>query len=203
MTQSDRTVFHRLGAAIAQLEDAIGVESDAVDGRVSERILVERTERIARQPIRVDSAPDTVQCMLFERSGRQYAVLLHSLLEVAPLRSVARLPGIPEAFLGVTARRGRVVSVVDVPVLFGSAPEDRTPPRWLVLSSSPDVVCGVAADEVRDIVDIEKDSMTGGMPTFPALVQRHTFGVLEDRTVVLDLVGLLEDKALRVEERGA
>jgi hypothetical protein len=44
-------------------------------------------------------------------------------------------------------------------------------------------------------------SMAKHMPTFPALIQRHTLGVLEDRTVVLDIVSLLEDRVLRVEER--
>ena len=71
------------------------------------------------------------------------------------------------------------------------------------MTSSSEVVCGIAADELHDIVDMDPEVMAKAMPTFPALIQRHTLGVLEDRTVVFDVVGLLEDRVLRVEERVA
>ena len=62
-------------------------------------------------------------------------------------------------------------------------------------------VCGVAADELHDIIEVNQEALAQAMPTFPALIQRYTLGVLEDRTVVLDVIGLLEDRALRVEDR--
>lgn len=202
LSQETAEIFWRLRRAILTLEEEIG-EAEGGSDEVRDRILLQRTERIAREPVRVDRAPDTIQCMLFERSGRKYAVRLEALLAVAPLESLAAVPGIPDSFLGVTARRGRIVSVVDLPVLFGGKPNRIDRPRWMVVCQSEEVVCAVAADDVRDITDIDKESMAGAMPTFPALVQRHTVGVLEDGTVVLDLIGLLEDKALRVEDRGA
>ena len=193
-------VFDKLHACIRELQAAIGVEPQA-EQVVSERILAERTSRIAREPVRVERAVESVTCMVFQRCARSYAVPLQALADVGPIASIAHVPGIPEPFLGVTARRGRVVSVVDIPRLFGTSPTEAPSPKWLIMISSSVVVCGVGADELHDIIDVDPASMAKAMPTFPTLIQRHTLGVLEDRTVLLDIVGLLEDRVLRVEER--
>jgi purine-binding chemotaxis protein CheW len=195
-------VFQRLRASILGLEHAIGSTIEA-ELHVPTRILEERTERIAREPVRVDRPLDTVTCMVFQRCTRSYAVPLQALADVGAMSSIAHVPGIPDAFLGVTTRRGRVVSVVDVPRLFGTATAEASLPKWLVLVASPEVVCGVGADELLDIIDVNPEAMARAMPTFPAAIQRHTLGVLEDRTVILDIVGLLGDRVLRVEERVA
>jgi chemotaxis signal transduction protein len=194
-------VFDRLRACVRELEAAISVHQQA-EQAVSERILAERTSRIAREPLRVEHAVESLTCMVFQRCARSYAVPLQALSDVGPIASIAHVPGIPEPFLGVTARRGRVVSVVDVPRLFGTSTVEAPLPKWLVMTSSSMVVCGVGADELHDIIDVNPASMAKAMPTFPTLIQRYTLGVLEDRTVILDIVGLLEDRVLRVEERG-
>jgi purine-binding chemotaxis protein CheW len=192
-------VFARLRASVQNLELAIGSTED-IERRVSEAVLRERTERIAREPERVEREPDRLVCMAFERCSNRYAVPLATLQDVGVLGAVAHVPGIPDAYLGVTARRGRVVAVIDIPRLFGSL-TDAARPTWLVMAASHEVVCGVAADELHDVIELRRDDLTIAMPTFPPLLQRHTLGVLEDRTVVLDLTTLLEDRTLRVEER--
>ena len=193
-------VFHRLRSSVLALESAIadGIEFEI---RPGERVLAARTERIAREPERIERAPDTLSCMVFERCQRRYAVPLTCLSEVGTLGPVAPVPGVPDAFLGVAARRGRIVSIVDLPRLFGASTAGAPPPEWLVMTASRDVVCGVGADELHDIIDVQQSRLAKAMPTFPALLQRHTLGVLEDRTVVIDLTQLLEDRMLRVEER--
>jgi purine-binding chemotaxis protein CheW len=169
---------------------------------VDPRILAERTRRIAREPLRLDRAPDSVSCIVFERSGRRYAVQLESVDEVGPMSRVTRVPGVPEYFLGVAARRGRIVAVVDLPMLFTPDAHSNTEAQHLVMTSNAEVMCAVAADALHNIIEVNRRTIAKAMPTFPALVQRHTLGVLEDRTVVLDLGSLLSDRALRVEERG-
>jgi purine-binding chemotaxis protein CheW len=193
-------VFEKLRDSVRRLEAAIGTEEHA-EQALSARILAERTTRIAREPVRVERSDESLTCMVFQRCGHSYAVPLEALSDVGPITCVAHVPGVPEAFLGVTARRGRVVSVVDIPRLFGSDTADAPRPKWLVMTSSSAAVCGVGADELHDIIDVDPASMAKAMPTFPALIQRHTVGVLENRTVILDLVGLLEDRVLRVEDR--
>lgn len=193
-------VFERLHASIVTLERAIH-EGDG-NRDVGERILAERTARIAREPLRAERAPDGISCLVVERCGRRYAIPLAGLQDVGLLGSIAHVPGIPDVYLGVTARRGRVIAIIDLPRLFGPVAEDCTAPRWIALTSSPSSVCGVAADDLSDIVETSHDAMAAAMPGFPPLVQRHTIGVLEDGTVVIDVVGLAEDRALRVEERG-
>lgn len=193
-------VFSRLRGSVLELESAIA-EGSELELRPGDRVLRARTERIAREPERIDRAPDTLSCMVFERCQRRYAVPLTGLSEVGALGPIAPVPGIPDAFLGVAARRGRIVSIVDLPRLFGTPSADAPRPEWLVMTASREVVCGVAADELHDIIDVRRERLARAMPTFSALLQRHALGVLEDRTVVIDLTQLLEDRSLRVEER--
>jgi chemotaxis signal transduction protein len=198
-------VFDRLHRSLARLRARMDAGGALAAPELEARTLRDRTERIARAPLRYERVAEAIPCIVFERWGRRYAVRLEALAGVGPLRAVAHVPGTPEAYLGVTDRRGRVVAVVDLPRLFGAeaAPGAAAPPapRWLLLAAQPDVVAGVAADELWDIVDVNPSSLARAMPTFPALAQRHTIGVMEDRTVVLNLGALLADRALRVDER--
>lgn len=197
--------------SVRALERAIA-EGDEPDRVPVEQVLAARTARIAREPESLERSADATTCLVFERSGRRYAVPLTGLSEVAPLGPIARVPGIPPAYLGVAARRGRIVSVVDLPRMFGTGrglqraagekPTEKGARSWLLMSASTRVVCGVCADEVHDVVDVERSRLARPMPTFPALLQRHALGVVDDGTVVLDLIALLEDRQLRVEERG-
>ncbi|MCC7540442.1 MAG: chemotaxis protein CheW [Deltaproteobacteria bacterium] len=193
-------VFDRLHASVLALERAIAGGDANRD--VGERILAERTARIARDPMRAERPPEALSCLILERCGRRYAIPLGALSDVGAMGSIAHIPGIPEVYLGVTARRGRVVAIVDLPRLFGPVSGDAPPPRWIALTSSATAVCGLAADDLVDVVDTSHDAMASAMPGFPPIVQRHTLGVLEDGTVVIDAVGLVEDRTLRVEERG-
>lgn len=192
-------LFTRLRRSVATLAAAID-ESDEAGRAPPARVLVARTDRIAREPERVEPAADASACLIFERSGRRYGVPLSTLSEVGALGPIAHVPGVPEAFLGVAARRGRIVSVIDLPRLFGSQ-NGSGRPGWLLLAASRQVVCGVCADELHDVVEVQRGQIARAMPTFSALLQRHTLGVMEDGTVILDLVELLEDRTLRVEER--
>jgi chemotaxis signal transduction protein len=192
-------LFARLRRSVAALEAAIA-ESDEAGRAPPPHVLDARTDRISREPERIEAASDAAACLLFERSGRRYGAPLAALSAVGSLGPVAHVPGVPEAFLGVAARRGRIVSVIDLPRLFG-APAATTRPGWLLMAASQEVVCGVCADELHDVVEVQKAQLGRAMPTFSALLSRHTLGVLEDGTVILDLVELLQDRSLRVEER--
>lgn len=194
-------LFTRLRRSVATLESAIA-ESDEAGRAPAPRVLDARTDRIAREPERVEIAADASSCLVFERSGRRYGAPLSTLSEVGSLGPVAHVPGVPDAFLGVAARRGRIVSVIDLPRLFG-APAAAGRPSWLLMAASREVTCGVCADELHDVVEVHKNQVARAMPTFSALLQRHTLGVLEDGTVILDLVELLQDRTLRVEERSS
>lgn len=198
---TNESVYERLRRSIAQLDEKLR-EGNNPDRDVHPRILAERTKRIAKMPVQVERAPDSIGCIVFERSGRRYAVQLESVDDVGPLSRITRVPGVPPYFMGVASRRGRIVAVVDLPLLFTPDIPATREAEHLVMASNAQVVCGVAADALHNIIEVNRRTIAKAMPTFPTLVQRHTLGVMEDRTVVLDLVSLLADRALRVEERG-
>lgn len=197
----DPTVYEKLRRSLAELDEKLR-EGKSGDHDLNPRILAERTRRISREPIRVDRSPDSISCIVFERGGRRYAVQLESVDEVGPMSRITRVPSVPDYFLGVAARRGRIVAVVDLPLLFTPDARVTSEPEHLIMASNAEIFCAVAADSLHNIIEVNKRTIAKAMPTFPTLVQRHTLGVLEDRTVVLELGSLLADRSLRVEDRG-
>lgn len=195
------TVYEKLRRSLAELDEKLR-EGKSGDHDLNPRILAERTRRIAREPMRVDRLPESISCIVFERGGRRYAVQLESVDEVGPISRITRVPLVPDYFLGVAARRGRIVAVVDLPLLFTPDARVASEPEHLVMASNAEIFCAVAADALHNIIEVNRRTIAKAMPTFPTLVQRHTLGVMEDRTVVLDLGSLLSDRSLRVEERG-
>ena len=189
-------IFEHLRKSIRRLETVSQLERV---GHVDPAIMRERTQRIAREPMATEPSTGMLSCIVFERACKRYAVRLDALDEVASAGPLTLLPGVREIYRGLASHRGRVIAVLDIPCLFNSEQRLEFDPEWLLITHGWG--CGLAADRVDDIIDFDIQSTSGPMPTFPALVQRYTAGVLEDRTVVLDIATLLADPALRVEAR--
>src|SRR4051812_26576924 len=81
MSSTGETVYDKLRKSIAQLDEKLR-EGNSAERDVHPRILAERTKRIAKTPLRVDRAPESFGCIVFERSGRRYAVQLESVDDV-------------------------------------------------------------------------------------------------------------------------
>lgn len=169
--------------------------------KATRRVLLRRSARLAERPVDPGVIGSKRAYLVFERSARRYAVALEALREVTPLGAVASVPGVPPIYLGVAARKGRILAVIDLPRLFASTVEAGEAPRWGVVVYADTGACVLAADAIHDLLDVDEDAVSPAMPTWPELAQRHTIGVLEQRTVLFDVVGLLGESSLRVDDR--
>lgn len=94
------------------------------------------------------------------------AVAADAVAEVLGARPITRVPLAPPAVLGLVQLRGRIVPVLDPAIRLGlSAPADRRIGTHVVLRLAADEWCGLAVDEVLDVIDVPAAAIE--QPTTP------------------------------------
>jgi len=76
-------------------------------------------------------------------------VSLDAASEVAEIPPLFRLPGAPAGIIGLVNRHGRVMPVVDLPVLFGIQ-QDRAAGAWLLTCGRGDGAVGLIIDSLPE-----------------------------------------------------
>lgn len=122
-----------------------------------ERLLAERTRRLATRPLRSLAAPAVAAATAAERrlvvevAGDYYGLALASAVEVLAPLPVGPVPTAPPAMIGLFAHRGRLYNLLDMAALLGS-PRPRTPGlpkgRLLVLEDIDGAAIALLADAV-------------------------------------------------------
>lgn len=83
------------------------------------------------------------------------AVAADAVAEVLGARPITRVPLAPPAVLGLVQLRGRIVPILDPAVRLGlPASANRPTGTHLVLRLTADEWCGLAVDEVLDVIDV-------------------------------------------------
>jgi purine-binding chemotaxis protein CheW len=121
-----------------------------------------------------------------------YAVACSELVEVARLRDCVRLPGAPAFVRGIAHVRGRILTVVDLPRMFGRTREIGSGAVLIVIGRAGAEV-GVAADELTGMRTIATDSLAPPPTTLGRIGAASCRGITADGVIVLDTRILTEE----------
>ncbi len=162
------------------------------DPTTTEKILRERSERLARTPEAEDPGQH-IDLLVFLLAREEYAVAAADICEVMPLKALARLPGIPTPVAGLTGWRGDLLTVLDIRTLYGiTQPGLRDNRRVLVASAGDDTpdVLGILVD---DVVGIRRTSKAGLQPVPPGVApyREALLGIGPGGMLVLDAATLV------------
>lgn len=146
----------------------------------------------------------TTQYLSFQLAGEEFAFGIMRVKEILEYDTITRVPNAPAAVRGVINLRGSVVPVVDLACLFG-LPATAVSRRTCVVIvearvDEQDVVMGVLADAVSQVIDIAADAIEPP-PAFGTRVRADYLlgmGKLDARKflLVLDIDRLLGDVRL-------
>lgn len=107
----------------------------------------------------------TIRHCTFRVGDQCVAVEADAVAEVITARTVTPVPLAPPGVLGLVHLRGRIVPVLDPAVRLGiSAPADRPAATLLVLRVAGDDWCGIAVDEVLDVLDVPATALEHPTP---------------------------------------
>ena len=118
-----------------------------------------------------------VLCLLFRAGGERIAVRAADVQKVTPPGHLSRLPRLPEALLGITQHRGRVVTVVDAGMLLAGRPVLPGIEARLLILERPVRHLGLLVDAVEEIESLRLPAdlallQSGGHPALRIAQQR-------------------------------
>lgn len=166
-----------------------------VDNLLDEsQLLHERATRLA-QPVEEEQHADKRQLLVLRLGDEWYGLEVEHVREILRNANVTRVPCAPPYVLGVLSVRGEIVSVCDLWGLLGRAGEIPSGPVLIV--EVGDIVAGIVADDIADIVEVPAISVEPTLSTIDRTIAEHIEGeVMVDNRLValLDIRKLMEPK---------
>jgi chemotaxis signal transduction protein len=182
---------------IVELHDRIAALRAAAD-RTARRtpvqaaaLLTERAALLARPPVAEPDAEDAMLPALVVQIGdEQIAMPLEHIVTIARAGSIAPLPRAMRPVYGVTAWRGRPLTVLS---LTPGKPAIGADTRLLVLGTGARAALAVIVDTVHEVRDISRARLS---PAGVGPRRSYTLGITSDSLLVLDGAALLNPESL-------
>jgi purine-binding chemotaxis protein CheW len=169
----------------------------APDAATLEARLLERTQQWATV-CETDQPDSWLEVLTFSLSGEVYAVESEHISLVMPLSQYTPLPGTPPHVLGIVNVRGRIVSVLDLRVLFELPIGGLSDKNFLAVLQGPEMEFGLLIDRVLGIKQIQKATLQKEVANLSGIRSAYLLGVTADQWTVLDGARLLGDPNMRV-----
>ena len=147
-----------------------------------------------------DRAPQfpAQEILAFRLASEEYGIPLRCVQEIRSYQKPTHMAGAPAQWLGVIDLRGEVVPLLDLRrrlALAAAEPNDLT---VVIVISLGERRVGVVADQVNDVIALERQQIRA-MPALPGVPeQRHMPGmavVADRRLVLMDIQALLREEA--------
>jgi purine-binding chemotaxis protein CheW len=161
-------------------------------------ILDERTERLASRRISSTvAAPDETRVLICGAGQERYGIPVQAVSEVLPFQACMPIPDGPPALMGVFARNGRLVSVIDLGAALGSATSSDGENRHLVLLRREQPQVALLVDRAYEVSPVTQlaTSKAGGFRSEAVTGYAEAGAGLADRERVLSLLDV--DRLLR------
>ncbi len=106
---------------------------------------------------------ESVQYLTFELADEVFALDVAKVREILELTTITKVPQTPEFMTGVINLRGSVVPVVDMKLKFGMSMTVQTVNTCIIVVEvnleGSTIVLGALADSVREVVEMEPESI--------------------------------------------
>jgi purine-binding chemotaxis protein CheW len=180
----------------ARLEEVI----NSIDDQLQEGY--EEPEPVTVKPVGTQKLKVHQKYVIFSLAGARYAVPLKNVIEIGHRPKTTVLPHVPEWLLGVTNRRGDILSVVDLRAFLGiTETNSNSAGRMLVVRTGNDeMTTGLIVDQVNKILDLPADQVQTPTAPIETKLAPYMMGVCEYRDellAVLDLEPILLSSEMR------
>ncbi len=165
-----------------------------------QRILRERAEALARPPEEkaLPSAP--LECLVFSLGGDRCGIETAHVVDVLRFTDLTRVPGTPPFVLGVMNHRGRILPVLDIQRLLGTAETTATAGSRVLTVEAGGMAFGILANAVAGSIRVGAEELApppAGLAGVGASVVR---GVTAEMIAILDVDALVRDPRMVVNE---
>ncbi len=175
-----------------------------VDIRLSEAQIKEvldiRATNLAQAPSEELEESATSQYVSFRLAQERYALEVHLVEEIQPIKELTRIPCTPAFVFGAVNVRGCILPVIDIKSFFGLTPSKLTPASKIIVVETDELQLGVIADQVDEVMDIRVHEIKTQIETLSGSSEAFIRGVTDDAVIILDMAGLAQDKRMIIHE---
>lgn len=176
-----------------------GINPDLVNNaRDSAEVLVARARELAVPVDEIRDDEDGLPVLEFLLSGERYVVDMDYVREVAILKEITRLPGIPSFILGIISLRGSILSLVDMRIVLGLPSRGLTDYNRIIVLANEKMSFGILADSIVMTRIVRMSEINRPPPTVSGTGVSYLMGVLPGPLMVIDAEALLRDSRMVV-----
>ncbi|WP_020410029.1 chemotaxis protein CheW [Hahella ganghwensis] len=196
MKISESMDWDALKRQLEQNEAALAKQFAPSDQAVQQRLL-ERAKALARSsPVHQEQS--STDWLLFSVADEVYAINPVYVVSVIPIKHITQIPCTPTYVLGVVGFRGRMISVIDLRILFDLPVKGLTDRNSLVILSSGQMEFGLLTDQVRGVEALDDSKIYPPPANITSNQADYLHGITLSQYAVLDAVKLLTDTRLIV-----
>lgn len=151
---------------------------------MSKTILKERAEQLSKMPQGMINSGSGFSVVLFYLAKEVYAIETEYVQEVFPVKEVAILPCVPSFVVGLINVRRKIISVIDLRVLFDLPIPKALGGKAIILKKN-DLEFAILTDGILSVSFINPDDIQPPLPTLRGIQQEFLKGITSGGTVVL------------------
>ncbi len=162
-------------------------------------ILQKRAIKTAIKPkVITETNKDLFAFLQFKLIKEEYAIDYNLITEVFSLRDITPIPGTPPYIMGVVSRKGRIICIVNLKILFGIKQTNLTEMNKVISIRNGDNEFGIVADSIDGITEIDL-SLLSEPPGNIENKEKFLQGVMPNGLIVINGINLITNKKLCIE----
>lgn len=166
-----------------------------------EQILKERAMIIARSRVASSHHSTTdslvVEFMLFPET---YAVEAIFVGEVLTVKEICSIPGTPDYVMGVMNFRGKIISIINLKLLFGFKEQGLTEMNKALLIHNDHMEFGLIVDGISGSVNVNMNQLAAPPLTLSDRGAEFVSGLTTNGAILLDVTRMIESKLLKINQ---
>ncbi|MFZ4399703.1 MAG: chemotaxis protein CheW [Bacteroidales bacterium] len=160
-------------------------------------ILIERAKNIAGKKKNENQlSEETISVVEFLLSPERYAFEDKYVSEVLSLKEITIIPGTPAFVMGVINLRGRIISILNLKILFKLKERGLTELNKVIVLKNEKMEFGVVVDSISGNKKLLINSLNPQPITLDNIGKEYIAGVYQDGLILLNASNLLSSKQI-------
>ena len=165
-----------------------------------QQILKARTVALAQEPLENAAVGEQIEIVEFLLADERYAIESACIGEVCPLKHLTPLPCAPPFVLGIINMRGKILSIIDLRIIFEIANKGLSDLNSVIVLRDGAMEFGILADAIIGSRCLSRTMIVPSLPTLTEIRAEYLMGVTDERLIVLDGGKILSDRNLVVHD---
>jgi purine-binding chemotaxis protein CheW len=162
-------------------------------------IMKRRAAELSRSPLTENSSEASLDLLVFNLGKEVYGIETTYIQEVYPLKDYTALPNTPAFLFGLLNLRRKIVSIIDLKVLFDLASPYAVDRKVIILEGYHKEFA-VLCDGIIGIQQIPLNNIQEPLPTLTGIRQELLKGISKEGMAILDGAKLLKSEKIIVDE---